>query len=75
MAFNHGTGDQGDGPSLPPWLPRRLVTLPEAGELLHVSVRDLRRLIAKGEVKPSRVGEGGPVRLSPEALAALIDKK
>jgi excisionase family DNA binding protein len=68
---------QGDGPrtdlSLPAWLPRRLVTLVEAAELLHVSVRHLRRLIAKGELEPTRVG--GTVRLSPEALAALIDKK
>jgi excisionase family DNA binding protein len=68
---------QGDGPrtdlSLPAWLPRRLVTLVEAAELLHVSVRHLRRLIAKGELEPTRVG--GTVRVSPEALAALIDKK
>jgi excisionase family DNA binding protein len=49
-----------------------LVTLAEAAELMHVSVRHLRRLIAKGELEPTRVG--GTVRLSPEALAALIDK-
>jgi excisionase family DNA binding protein len=68
---------QGDGsrtnPSLPAWLPRRLVTVAEAAELLHVSARHLRRLIARGELEPTRVG--GTVRLSPEALAALIDKK
>ena len=68
---------QGDRPGtdlfLPAWLPRRLVTLVEAAELLQVSVRHLRRLIAKGELEPTRVG--GTVRLSPEALAALIDKK
>lgn len=68
---------QGDGPgtdlSLPAWLPRRLVTVAEGAVLLHVSVRHLRRLIAKGEVEPTRVGR--TVRLSPEALAAFLRKK
>jgi len=45
----------------------------EAAELLHVSVRHLRRLIAKGELESTRVGEA--VRLSPEALASLVEKK
>jgi len=47
--------------------------LAEAAELLHVSVRHLRRLIAKGELESTRVGEA--VRLSPEALASLVEKK
>ena len=68
---------QGDGSrtdlSLPAWLPRRLVSLAEAAELLHVSVRHLRRLIDKGELEPTPVG--GAVRLSPEALAAFLRKK
>ena len=63
----------GTSTSLPAWLPRRLVTLAEAAELAHVSVRHLRRLIAKGNVEPTRVGR--TVRLTPEALAALIYKK
>ena len=63
----------GTSPSLPAWLPRRLVTLVEAAELAHVSVRHLRRLIAKGQLEPTRVGR--TVRLTPEALAALIYKK
>jgi excisionase family DNA binding protein len=67
---------QGEGSvtsvSLPAWLPRRLVTVAEAAELLHVSARHLRRLIARGELEATRVG--GTVRLSPEALAALINK-
>jgi excisionase family DNA binding protein len=50
-----------------------LVTLVEAAELAHVSVRHLRRLIAKGQLEPTRVGR--TVRLTPEALAALIYKK
>jgi excisionase family DNA binding protein len=60
-------------PSLPAWLPGRLMTASEAAGLLRVSVRHLRRLIAKGEVEPTRVG--GAVRLSPEALAAFLRKK
>jgi excisionase family DNA binding protein len=63
----------GTSPSLPAWLPRRLVTLAEAAELAHVSVRHLRRLIAKGKLEATRVGR--TVRLTPEALAALIYKK
>ena len=59
--------------SSPDWLPRRVVTVAEAAELLHVSVRHLRRLIAKGELESTRVGEA--VRLSPEALASLVEKK
>ena len=59
--------------SSPDWLPRRLVTVAEAAELLHVSVRHHRRLIAKGELESTRVGEA--VRLSPEALASLVEKK
>jgi excisionase family DNA binding protein len=57
---------------LPAWLPRRLVTVAEAAELLHVSARHLRRLIARGELEATRVG--GTVRLRPEALAAFINK-
>ena len=63
-----GDGSQ-TNPAIPAWLPRRLVTLAEAADLLHVSVRHLQRLIAKGELEPTRVG--GPVRLSPEALARI----
>lgn len=59
--------------SLPPWLPRRLATVPEAAELLQVSVRQLRRLIADGRLPAARVGRA--VRLRPEALAALLDQR
>ena len=59
--------------SLPDWLPQRLVTVAEAAELLHVSVRQLRRLIADGRLPATRVGR--TVRLRPEALAALLDQK
>ena len=62
----------GTSPPLPAWLPRRLVTLPEAAEFAHVSVRHLYRLIAKGELEPTRIGRA--VRLTPEALAGLIYK-
>jgi excisionase family DNA binding protein len=60
-------------PSLPDWLPRRLVTVPEAAELLQVSVRQIRRLIADGRLPATRVGR--TVRLRPEALAALLDQR
>ena len=75
MAHNHG--DEGDGPptdlSLPAWLPRRLVTVAEAAELLHVSVRHIRRLKKRGEIEPTPAG--GPIRFSPETLAAFLRKK
>lgn len=58
---------------LPNWLPRRLVTVPEAAELLQVSVRQVRRLIADGQLPATHLGR--TVRLRPEALAALIDHK
>jgi excisionase family DNA binding protein len=60
-------------PSLPDWLPGRLVTVPEAAELLQVSVRQIRRLIADGRLPATRVGR--TVRLRPEALAALLDQR
>ena len=60
-------------PSLPEWLPRRLVTVAEAAELLHVSGRHIRRLIERGELEPTPAG--GPIRFSPETLAAFLSKK
>ena len=60
-------------PSLPDWRPGRLVTVPEAAELLQVSVRQIRRLIADGRLPATRVGR--TVRLRPEALAALLDQR
>jgi len=59
--------------SLPPWLPGRLLTVPEAAELLQLSIRQIRRLIDDGRLPAIRLGRA--VRLRPEALAALIGHK
>lgn len=76
LPFANSTGPEAEdetGSSLPLWLPRRLLTVPEAAELLQLSVRQLRRLIADGRLHPTRVGR--TVRLRPEALAALLDHR
>jgi excisionase family DNA binding protein len=57
-------------PSLPDWLPRRLMTVAEAAELLQQSPRQVWRLIADGRLQVTRVGRS--VRVTPEAIAALL---
>jgi len=59
--------------SLPDWLSRRLMTVPDAAELLQVSARQLRRMIADGRLSATRVGRA--VRLRPEAIVALLDQR
>ena len=60
-------------PPLPSWIPRRLLTVEEAAELLRLSIRQLRRLIADGRLPVSRIGRS--IRITPEELAALIRAK
>jgi excisionase family DNA binding protein len=57
-------------PSMPDWLPRRLMTVIEAAELLQQSPRQVWRLIADGRLRVTRVGRS--VRVTPEAIAALL---
>jgi excisionase family DNA binding protein len=57
-------------PSLPDWLPRRLMTVPETAEVLQQSPRQVWRLIADGRLQVKRVGRS--VRVTPEAVAALL---
>lgn len=57
-------------PALPDWIPRRLMTVDEATELLQLSTRQTWRLIADGRLQVKRVGRS--VRVTPEAIAALL---
>jgi excisionase family DNA binding protein len=56
--------------SLPDWIPRRLMTVDEAAELLQLSTRQTWRLIADGRLRVKRVGRS--VRVTPESIAALL---
>jgi excisionase family DNA binding protein len=56
--------------SLPDWIPRRLMTVDEAAELLQLSIRQTWRLIADGRLQVKRLGRS--VRVTPEAIAALL---
>ena len=55
---------------LPGWLPRHLLTVPEASELLRVSTRHLRRLIKSGRLRVAHIGRR--VLIPPDALADLL---
>ena len=57
-------------PPLPDWIPRRLMTVDEAAELLQLSTRQTWRLIADGRLQVKRVGRS--IRVTPEAIAALL---
>ncbi len=48
----------------------RLLTVSEVADLLRLSVRQVRRLIASGDILIVRIGS--VVRVQPAALAALI---
>ncbi len=55
---------------LPIWIPRRLLCVEEAAELLHLSPRQLRRMIKDGRLEAVWLGRA--VRIRPEALARLL---
>jgi excisionase family DNA binding protein len=59
--------------SVPDWIPQRLMTVNEVAELLQLSPRQVRRLIADRQLEETRVGRS--VRISPEALVALLDQR
>ena len=58
---------------LPEWLPRRLLDVEETAELLRLSPRQVRRMIADGRLEAIKLGRA--VRLRPEAVAAQIKSK
>ncbi|WP_310961745.1 helix-turn-helix domain-containing protein [Nocardioides terrisoli] len=53
-------------------IPRRLVSLPEAAEILAVSPKTVRRYIAAGELDAVRLGRR-TIRIKTESLDRLID--
>ena len=55
---------------LPDWIPQRLMTVQEVAELLQISERQVRRLLADHQLQETRVGRS--VRISPEALVAFL---
>jgi excisionase family DNA binding protein len=57
-------------PSLPDWLPRRLMSVTEVAEILNLSPRQVWRLIADNRLQVKHVGRS--VRMTPEAVAALL---
>ena len=57
-------------PSLPDWLPRRLMNVDEVAEVLDLSPRQVWRLIAKKKLKNVKIGR--TTRVTPEAVAELI---
>jgi len=59
--------------TLPDWIPQRLMTVKEVAELLQLSNRQIRRLIATHQLEAINVGRS--VRISPEALASLFDQQ
>jgi excisionase family DNA binding protein len=59
------------GPKSSPTSRRFLLTAAEVAEILHVSIRSVRRLIKDGKLPIVRVGRS--VRIRPEALETLID--
>lgn len=57
-------------PELPTWIPPRLHSVEEAAAILHLSLRQVRRLIAEGRLGVVRIGRA--VRVSPAVLAELV---
>lgn len=57
-------------PSLPDWIPRRVMTVPEVAKLLQQSERQVSRLIADGRLQVRKIGSS--TRVTPEAFATLL---
>lgn len=55
---------------LPAWIAPRLHSVNEAAKILHMSARQVHRLIADGRLPACHIGRA--VRVRPEALAALM---
>ena len=58
---------------LPEWLPRRLLDVEETADLLRLSPRQVRRMIADGQLQAIKLGRA--VRLRPEAVAAQLKSR
>ncbi len=58
---------------LPEWLPRRLLDVEETADLLRLSPRQVRRMIADGRLEAIKLGRA--VRLRPETVAAQMKSK
>ena len=56
--------------SLPDWIPRHAMTVPEVAALLQQSPRQVWRLIADGRLQVAKIGRS--TRVTPEAIAALL---
>jgi excisionase family DNA binding protein len=59
--------------TLPDWVPQRLISVKEVAELLQLSNRQVRRLIASHQLEAISVGRS--VRIHPDALASLLDQQ
>jgi excisionase family DNA binding protein len=57
-------------PSLPDWIPRRAMKVPEVAVLVQQSERQVWRLIADGRLQVTKIGR--TTRVTPEAVAALL---
>ena len=58
---------------LPEWLPKRLLDVDETADLLRLSSRQVRRMIADGRLEAIKLGRA--VRLRPEAVAAQMKSR
>lgn len=58
-------------PKLPGTPPAALLTAAEVAEILNISLRSVRRLIADGRLSVVHLGRA--VRIRPEALQTLIE--
>jgi excisionase family DNA binding protein len=56
---------------VPDWIPQRLMTVNEVADLLQISIRQVRRLVANHQLEAIQIGRS--VRIRPEALATLLD--
>jgi excisionase family DNA binding protein len=61
------------GPTPPRTARAPLLTAAEVAEILHISLRSVRRLVAEGKLPIVRIGRA--VRVRPEALEAMIERK
>jgi excisionase family DNA binding protein len=57
-------------PTIPDWIPKRLLTLAETAELVSLSYRQVLRLVHGGQLDIVRIGKC--VRVRPESIARLL---
>ena len=66
------SGPNDDDPSLPAPV-RQLMTAAEVADVLRISVRTVRRMIASGQLPAIAIGRS--IRIDPRAVSALIERK